>query len=307
MGKRGNSITAYEKLEVAKVRAHSLQKHKNVCSYAGTFFRALKNQGKPLIYLDLFCGPGLAILKNAGKHAERFPTPASRIPNFADSPHRCIFCDKNEKYINSLSRLLQKHRQLREDDMRDNAKLKPFPETHFVLGDVNCPDNLRKIESLIPRGAFCFCYLDPYNLGNLKFQTIRRLADGRKMDFLVLIASGMDGRRNMSYYIKEDNQKLNGFLGNTDWRERWQKIALIPQKGNAEQFVSDEFDRSMRSVPSLQGKNYRRLRESDIVPIYDARSGRRLLYRLVLYSRHALAYKLWSGAQKSSAAQKSLI
>jgi hypothetical protein len=50
-----------------------------------------------------------------------------------------------------------------------------------------------------------FCFVDPYKLANLRFETIRRLAE-RYMDFLVLIPSYMDAHRNRGHYVRETSR-----------------------------------------------------------------------------------------------------
>ncbi len=67
-----------------------------------------------------------------------------------------------------------------------------------------------------------FCFLDPFQMQNLHFSTIETLSQ-RFMDFLVLIPSSMDANRNEQNYIQPRNKTLENFVGNPDWRTRWDK------------------------------------------------------------------------------------
>ena len=85
------------------------------------------------------------------------------------------------------------------DALRQRATKESSDRKFAVLsGDANAmvPDVL----GLVPtankaRRVLCFCFMDPYQLSNLKFATIERLSK-RYVDFLVLIPSSMDANRN---------------------------------------------------------------------------------------------------------------
>ncbi len=68
----------------------------------------------------------------------------------------------------------------------------PEVDAQYIEGDTN--ENTDEIMDKIPKHypgfkVLCFCFVDPYRLENLRFETIRRLAT-RYVDFLVLIPSG---------------------------------------------------------------------------------------------------------------------
>lgn len=133
-----------------------------------------------------------------------------------------------------------------------------------------------------------FCFLDPFQMQNLRFSTINDLSK-RFMDFLVLIPSGMDANRNEQNYLREDNSTLDDFLGTKNWRGRW-----AHEKSNGksfEHFVVEEFGHSMESIgyidPGIESAAPVRSDEKNL-----------LLYRLALYSKHPLANKFWKAAKK---------
>ena len=76
----------------------------------------------------------------------------------------------------------------------------------------------------MPRGArdnkvLSLCLVDPFDFG-MKFETIRKLSNVF-MDFVVLLAVGMDAARNYDTYVEGNSTKIDEALGNRKWRERW--------------------------------------------------------------------------------------
>ena len=45
------------------------------------------------------------------------------------------------------------------------------------------------------------------------------------IDFVVLLAIGMDANRNYDHYVEGNSPKIDEALGNTEWRERWKAVA----------------------------------------------------------------------------------
>ena len=44
------------------------------------------------------------------------------------------------------------------------------------------------------------------------------------IDFVVLLAIGMDANRNYDHYVDGNSPKIDEALGNTEWRERWKAV-----------------------------------------------------------------------------------
>lgn len=70
--------------------------------------------------------------------------------------------------------------------------------------------------------------VDPFDFG-IKFATLKRLSQVY-IDFLVLLAIGMDANRNYDRYVEGNSPKIDEALGNTEWRERWKGL-----RGSTEQ------------------------------------------------------------------------
>lgn len=269
-------------LPALSITHHSVEKYKLVNFYALIFARAMRAKWQNLCYMDLFCGPGAAQIRNTGKFIEAPPLTLMKQEVKFD---RYIFCDIDERQTATLK-----------------ARTKRFAAStcaYFHVGDSNkIVDNLA---ADLPRFSssnrgLTLCYLDPFRLSNLNFRTIRALSRFR-IDFLVLIPTGMDAHRNLrSIYSQPDNHILDNFLGHRDWRARWNK-----EKHTAEprQFVLNEFVKNMVDL------GYRRPSPESIkeIRLFDKNA---LLYHLALFSKSYIANKFWTAGMKSTDPQNRL-
>lgn len=261
-------------LTYSEVGPWAEEKHRLLAHYATLFARSMRQKWDEIVYLDLYCGPGECRIKGTTRHYRSSPT---IIYELEDSFSSYVFCDSEHKNIDALKTRLERLNLPRKFSLHCGDANEIVDE---VLGDV--PRGTRDYRVL------SFCFLDPYKLSNLKFETVRKLAS-RFVDFLVLIPSGMDAHRNVGVYAQEGNFILDSFLGNTDWRKRW---SIESQAGaQFEQFVVQEFGRAMEQLgyidPGLE----------NVAPIR-SQDKNLLLYRLALYSRNKLGAKFWRESQK---------
>lgn len=265
-------------LETPDVGEWCEQKYQLVRTYAGLFARGTRKAWKHRVFVDLFAGTGRARMR-------RGVVPSSSSLALAvDEPFdRYIFCDLT---LNALET------RVRRDF--------PNADARFVAGDVNA--KVDEIVGYLPQhahgaGVLSFCFVDPFNFGNLKFATIRRLAE-RYMDFLVLIPAGYDGNRNKHVYLDGTSEKLDDFLGDRDWRVEWDE-----QTGRGQPrfsgFVIDQFGQRMKAIDF----KYKDL--GDAAPI--RLPGKNvLLYVLVLFSRSDLGKKFWGATMEACSPQRGL-
>ena len=107
------------------------------------------------------------------------------------------------------------------------------------------------------------------------------------MDFLILLATGMDASRNLKIYIQESHHLLDNFLGNKEWRIRWEQV--LKQKGNTESFktfLADEYARSMCSIDYLPVN-------SEKMKLIRSSNKNLPLYHLAYFSKHKRGYAFW--------------
>jgi len=108
------------------------------------------------------------------------------------------------------------------------------------------------------------------------------------MDFLILLAVGSDFRRNLETY-RGSNTKVDRFLGDADWRERWERFK---QKDQSEvRFLATEYAHSMAEI------GYLTTSLDQMLPVRTA-DNNMLLYYLAFFSKNAKGYRFWAEVQK---------
>ena len=255
-------------------------KHRLVFLYDSLFSMGMKNKWEARVYIDLYAGPGIVRLRDTGKLLWGSPLLALQVKDPFD---KYIFCENNPTFLEAL--------RLRAE------RIAPRANVSFVAGD--CNDQVDSICAQIPKATktyrvLSFCFVDPYDL-SVRFSTMKRISDNF-VDFLVLLALQMDASRNESNYVNPNNTKLDKFLGQSDWRQRW-----LVRTGNISfsRFVAEEYAKSMeglgyRPVPFDKMKQIR----SDVKNLP--------LYRLALFSRSSLADQYWDQVLKYSTSQQNL-
>lgn len=255
------------------VRLWTKTKYQIVYEYNELFSRGMKKLWNQRIYIDLYSGAGKSILENTNQTLYGSPLLALKVPDLYD---KYIFCDKEREIINALKTRV-------ENEFKEMI-------VSYVVG--NCNEKIDEIFSFIPQPSISntvltFCFVDPFSL-KIKFSTFEKLST-RFVDFLVLLAFGMDGKRNINHYIKDNNRRIDDFLGLENWRERW-KIA--EQKGqNLVKFLADEFTNQMVKL------GYRHEAINNFISIRSNEKNLPLYY-LAFYSRHPKGYDFWKKVKK---------
>lgn len=258
------------------------EKYRLVATYAKLFATSMKEKWDCRVYIDLFAGAGRARIRNTKRIIPASPILALDITDKFD---KYIFCDKDPLKIKVLQERV--------------SKAYPNVDSQFIPGDTN--QSVDRILSEIPQHrigfkVLCFCFADPFKLENLKFETIRQLS-ARFMDFLILIPSGMDANRNISYYIKSTNKTVDLFLGTSNWRDEWKQAAS--QGENFGHYLTRRFGKEMESI------GYINLGIEETIQIRSTDKNLPL-YHLAFFSRNKLGQKFWKEARKYSKDQRTL-
>ena len=95
----------------------------------------------------------------------------------------------------------------------------------------------------------------------------------------------MDANRNVLHYEKEESEKVDLFLDERNWRDRWNDIKI--QDNSFPRFLAKEFENKMLSI------GYFKTAKGNTVEIKS--SGKKLpLYHLAFFSRHERGYDFWN-------------
>jgi three-Cys-motif partner protein len=235
------------------------------------------------VYIDLFSGSGYSRIRGSKDILMGSPLLATQIPDPFD---RYIFCEENSELLNALHARVNRHA--------------PGVKAEYVVGDVD--QTIETVRDLIPRGTaghkvLSFCFADPFSV-RLRFATIRALAKERFIDFLILLALGMDANLNLSTYLDQEHGRIDEFLENPAWRTDW----------------ADAERRGERFIPFLALQYSRAMKRLDYLPaslenMFQVRSDQKNLplYYLAFFSRHKKGYDFWKEVLKYATPQIDLL
>ena len=263
------------------VRSWSLEKYKLVGSYCDIFTNGMKGRWDQLVYIDLFAGAGYSKIIESGKIylssaliAMSIPIPFSKY----------ILCEEDSARFQALKARVEK------DYSHLNVTLIHGDSNRIIDNVLASIPLFKKGNTLLP-----FCFVDPYSL-NLHFHTIEVLGSKRLMDFLILQALHMDGNRNLSKYIKEENEKIALYLGNDNWRTEFND-SCKEYTVNFVKFLADQYLHKMKSMGYLPEKNMHQIRSNEKnLP----------LYYLAFYSKHPRGIDFYKRIEKYSTPQLKL-
>ena len=170
-------------------------------------------------------------------------------------------------------------------------------KTDYFVGD--CNEKATEILSLLPKPSksntvLTFCVVDPFNLG-INFETMKTLNKYR-IDFLILL-SWMDASRNEYIYINPTNERIDNFLGDKKWREKWAK--LKKENYDFRKFLAEEYVQRMMTLgyPDTAFKTLFPIRSTD---------KKLFLYHLAFFSKSEKGYDFWNKARLGGPKQTSL-
>src|SRR6266850_3262639 len=173
------------------------EKYRLLSLYAQMFAASMKNKWNCRVYIDLFAGSGRSRIKGTNRIVAGSPLVALGVdPSF----DKYIFCEKDPDKLLALKTRVSR-------DYRDANVVFQSGDANLAIADI-----LQKIPQYAKDfKVLSFCFVDPYNLKDLAFDTIDRLSK-LFVDFLVLIATDMDAARNVSKYELSQSDVVERFL-----------------------------------------------------------------------------------------------
>lgn len=262
------------------VGAWSEKKYNLVGGYCEIFNAGIKNKFANRVYIDLFAGSGYAPIKGKNKILKSSPLISLSIP----TPFtKYIFCELDSEKISALE--TRARREHPEKDML------------FLQGDSNkIVDVVIKEVKKLGLSTISFCFVDPFSL-NLHFDTIEKLANVGKIDFLILLALMMNANRNLHNFIDEESKIIDLFIKTNNWREPFKKGEI--RKEDFIRFIAESYDNNMKRLGYA-------IKNEGLKPKVDAEEYNLALYYLAFYSKHPLGNKFFSEIQKYHIEQQKL-
>ena len=257
-------------------------KYRYVGMYAEMFATGMKHKWPRRLYLDLFSGPGYSRVRDTRRVVLGSPMIALSLPDPFDE---YVFSDESPEALDALR-------------IRVAGLDQQLPVT-YIPGDANVAvARIVTVVSATPsKSTLSFCFLDPYKL-NIHFQTVQRIAEGRAVDFLILLALYIDANRNIQWYVGDDNPTIDLFLGDRTWRPRWKTAERAGD--SIVKFLANEYSARMGQI------GYLTMTLEDMVKVR-TRDKRLPLYYLAFFSKHARGLEFWRSVRKYATDQLSLL
>lgn len=165
-------------------------------------------------------------------------------------------------------------------------------QDHFIITNGDCNEKIDEIASKIPTRSLSLAIIDPTGL-HIKFDTIKKLTSGRKIDLVITFPEGMDIKRNLSRYIEQSHCILDDFIGDKNWRK------LFPQ--DIKNIDQAHIERSLINYyrKKLSKLGYQEIKSGDEILIRSHQKNVPLYY-LLFASKHSLGHKFWEEISKIS-------
>jgi three-Cys-motif partner protein len=265
----GDLIDGDDGLPAEDVGAWAKEKHDLLCRYVdisrGTRGKFIGPGKAGATYVDLFCGPGRAKVRD-GEFIDGSCMAAWRKSQEGGSPFSSVLiADLDET-------------RLRAAEARLKAAGAPVHAFHGPATETSA----KIVNRLDPYGLH-FAFLDPFSLGVLDFRIFQTLARRKRMDVLVHL-SKMDLQRNLGRNIVADTSAFDAFA--PGWRD-------VVGTDQGQRAIRTELMEHWKSLvanagfdPSTEMKLIKGGQEQH-------------LYWLLLVAGHELAHRFWKIASNT--------
>jgi three-Cys-motif partner protein len=219
-------------------------------------------------YIDLWCGPGMARIKKTHDYLLGSPIVAYEAAVGSGVPfNRLFISDIKAAFVDAAETRLKARGATSVIPVK-----KPAEE---AVEDV--------VAALNPHGLH-FAVLDPFSL-DLPFSIIKKLAQLKRMDLLMLLSTGDLQRNFRKDYLDPDDRRLDRFA--PGWRTKVDLSGAVPDEALRQRIVEYWFS-------LVQG-----LKFATAPKVHAARNSKQaIMYWLVFASRSGVATDFWDKAMK---------
>jgi len=257
-------IEADDGLPAEEVGAWAKEKHDRLRRYLvlsrGARNKFINGRSKSAAFVDLFCGPGRARVRETGEWIEGSAVAAWTISQECGAPF-------SEIYVADI------------DDERRAATIARLKRLEAPVKELagSATDAAGKFVKIVNPYGLHFAFIDPYSLGAMDFNIIQSLATLKHIDMLIHI-SKMDHQRNLMSNLLADESALDCFI--PGWRDRI-------ERDRSQQEIRRQIVEYWQELVTGTGK-----RPSTDWDLIRGSRGQHL-YWLLLVAEHELAHKFW--------------
>lgn len=255
-------VDPHDGLPLAEVGEWTLEKHARLRKYVD-ISRATRRKyvGKAgATFIDLYCGPGRAKIRETGEVIDGSPLVAFETAVRGVVPF-------SEMYLADI-----------DAESCETARARLLARTGAAQTYIGPSDQtVEEVASRLNPLGLHFAFLDPFNLEALPFRVIRRLSEFKRMDLLIHV-SAMDLQRNLPQFISGENTALDVFA--PGWRDA---VDVAQRPEHVRRAILDHWLDLIRKLDMQPSQGIERVTGGK----------KQLLYWLVFVSRHKLAQKFW--------------
>lgn len=181
----------------------SEDKHYYLKHYIDIFSTGMHKRWATRVFVDLFSGPGMCCYRESGRFCEGSPLLALKAAYPFTDYH---FSELEPTAVQALKK--------RCAQFKDKATISLYSE--------DCNTVAAKIAARVPATALSLAFIDPTGL-DINLSAIADLTKGKRMDLIILFASGMSIKRNIEKWYQAESSKIDGFFGGNEWRPIYER------------------------------------------------------------------------------------
>ena len=231
-------------------------------NYADLFSTGMQYHWPSRAYLDLFSGPGMCSIRGTREVVAGSPLVALR----QKTPFtHYAFIDSDKSHVEAL---------------QDRSEVVATASHKTILhGDCNDLQFLRAALKGIPSDALRLAFIDPFRF-NIKFETLRALAAGRRIDFIIVFQIAALKRS-----LESGSRLIDDFFGDAG---AWREIYATTPARRLTRALLDHYRERLSTLGYLED-HY-----PTEVPVRNSRNVP--LYYLVFASKHQRGKEFWQKA-----------
>ena len=266
-------------LPVIVKRSRAEDKYRTLFNYMELFSTGMKNKFKR-VYVDLYAGSGCVRIEGDEKIFKGSALLSMSVKQPFDN---YIFCEENRECVTALKKRIDTY----------------YSSLNTTIIEGDCNNSIDSIIGNIPKSTkeqnvLTLCIVDPDSL-DVHFESLKKLANVTRIDFIVLLALMMDANRNESNYMRPESLKVESFLERKDWRSRWMEYR--ERDNSFPRYLTSEFEDQMMSIgykffPEATPKKEIRSKEKNLP-----------LYHLAFFSKSETGIEFWKKGLKYSSDQ----
>ena len=260
----GTLVDESDGLPATEVGEWTKKKHEYLRSYLdisrATRKKFIDGRSRSATFIDLFCGPGRARIRETGEWIDGSAISAWKISQAGGAPFSNVLIadidtESREATAERLERL--------------------GAPVHQISG--SAVQAATQVVQLVNPYGLHFAFVDPFSLGALDFKIIQSLASLKRIDMLIHI-SKMDLQRNLRTNITSEESAFDMFA--PGWRS---EVDVRRSQTEIRRLVVEYWRNKVTTLGIWPSTNMKLISGSSNQP----------LYWLLLAAKHELAHKFW--------------